>query len=316
MAYPIAPAQGFIRTPDRYRHDAFGHDGMVDGCTRIRPHSGLDTTPIVANARALSVLGGKVVRADWTIYAGNYVAVEATDGWIWLSLHLASRLVRPGDRVEEGDVIGIVGNTGGGGSGPLAGKTGNLGIHVHTCRCRDMAAVNRIVNGLVRARYKGETPDQWAAAHGLSDPYPHIISSLSGRASGTKGSTPTPTTPEEDPDMAFTEENSAQLAELAKAIPAVYKWVQDMQPKVDEVWRDVNALEWLKTRQGQEDIEAYQIAQLFGRLPIFDSLSPSADAAEIAKAVADKLAIPGVTPEVITQIAVAVNDEASRRLAD
>lgn len=178
MAWPIDPKQGFYRYPAKYVHDAFGHDGGVDGCKRVRPHSGGDSTPSVKSARALSVLGGKVVRTGWTIYAGNYVVVDAPDGWLWLDIHLASRLVATGADVGEGDAIGIVGNTGGGGSGPLAGKSGNLAIHLHTSRCKDMAAVDRIINGYVRARYKGETAAQWATAHGLSDPYPHIIKSV------------------------------------------------------------------------------------------------------------------------------------------
>lgn len=313
MAYPIAPKQGYLRVPSVYRHDAFAHDGS-DGCARVRPHSGIDSTPTVANAQALSVLGGKVVKADYTIYAGNYVVVQAPDGWLWLDIHLASRLVRAGDVVREGGVIGIVGNTGGGGA---LGTKARIGIHLHTSRCKDMTAVNRIVNGLVRARYKGESPEAWALNHGLSDPYPHIIRSLSDKASTPLDPTApvVPTTPEEEDDM-FDENHAAALGRVEAMLHQVFGWNQEMQPKLDEVWRDVNALEWLKNRQGQEDIAAYQIAQLFGRLPIFDSLSPSADAAEIAQAVADKLAIPGVTPEVITQIATAVNDEAHRRSAD
>lgn len=174
MAYPIDPKQGFMRTPDRYPHDAFG----VDTGGRVRPHSGFDSTPRVPNAEARSVLGGTVVKADWTKYAGNYVVEAAPDGWLWLTLHLASRSVRAGAVTEPGSVIGVVGNTGGGGA---LGSKATIGIHSHVSRCRDMAAVNRIVNGLVRPRYKGETNAEWAEAHGLSDPYPHIIESLKAR---------------------------------------------------------------------------------------------------------------------------------------
>lgn len=181
MSYPIDPKQGFLRTPDRYPHDAFA----VDTGGRVRPHSGIDSTPRVAGALARSVLGGVVTRADWTIYAGNYVVERAPDGWLWLSLHLASRLVRPGAVLKPGDPVGVVGNTGGGGTGPLAGKTG-MATHLHTSRCRDDAAVDRIVHGRVRPRYKGETNAQWAAAHGLSDPLPHINAAVKASAEAEK----------------------------------------------------------------------------------------------------------------------------------
>lgn len=174
MAYPIDPAQGILRTPSKFPHDAFG----VDTGGRVRPHSGTDSTPRVANCPARSVLGGRVIRIGWTIYAGNYVVVAAPDGWLWLDIHLARPSVVADEVIRPGDTIGIVGNTGGGGSGPLAGKTGKLAIHLHTSRCRDLEAVDRIINGLVRARRKGETSAQWAAAHGFSDPYPHIIASV------------------------------------------------------------------------------------------------------------------------------------------
>lgn len=174
MAYPIDPSQGFLRTPARYPHDAFG----VDTGGRVRPHSGIDSTPTIRDCPARSVLGGTVVRADWTRFAGNYVVEAAPDGWLWLTLHLASRHVRPGAVTTPGQQIGVVGNTGGGGA--LKDKP-VLGIHSHVSRCKDMAAVNRIINGLVRTRYKGETSAQWAIAHGLSDPYPHIIDSLKAK---------------------------------------------------------------------------------------------------------------------------------------
>lgn len=173
MAYPIHPSEGYLRTPARYPHDAFG----VDTGGRVRPHSGFDATPTVTNCPARSVLGGTVVQTGYTIYAGHYVVENAPDGWLWLSLHMSAVHVSKGQKTSPDSIIGVVGNTGGGGGSPLKGNAA-MGKHIHVSRCRDMAAVNRIINGRVRARLKNETSAQWAEAHGLSDPYPHILNSV------------------------------------------------------------------------------------------------------------------------------------------
>lgn len=167
MAYPIAPAQGFPRVPEKYPHDAFG----VDTGGRARPHSGFDLTPTVKNASAVPAVSGRVTRTGLSQYAGNYVEVVDSSNRRWLYIHLASISVRPGDSVVEGrTVLGIVGNTGG--NGALGNS--KMGVHLHVSLAQDATAANRILNGLVRARYKNETNAQWATAHGLIDPWPVI----------------------------------------------------------------------------------------------------------------------------------------------
>lgn len=206
MANPISKSEGFVRTPDRFPHDAFA----ADTGGRVRPHSGLDTTPTVANARARAVIGGTVTRVGRTVPAGNYVEILGDDGWLWLSIHLARQGVGSGARVEEDDVIGIVGNTGG--SGALTGGS-KLAVHSHVSRCRDRAAADRVLNGTVRARLKGETREQWATAHGFSDPWPTIRDG--------KASSDTPATSgdnEEDWLMALTDQQQGEL----------YAWVKGL----------------------------------------------------------------------------------------
>lgn len=238
MAYPIDPKNGFLRAPNPYKHDAFGHDGAVDGCARVRPHSGIDSTPRVPNCPARSVLGGRVVETGWTIYAGNYVVVAAPDGWLWLDIHMAKRTVTSGAVVAEGGQIGIVGNTGGGGSGPLAGKQGKLAIHQHTSRCRDMAAVGRIINGLVRSRRKGETSAQWATAHGLSDPYPHIIASVEDG----KSNAPATGTPIEEDDM-YSDTDRARDELTNKGVVQVANNVAAARVQLDRIEATLNRIE-------------------------------------------------------------------------
>lgn len=55
----------------------------------------------------------RITATDWTPLAGNYVLVEGADG-IAFYAHLQSGSVRPrlADRVEAGDLLGAVGNSG------------------------------------------------------------------------------------------------------------------------------------------------------------------------------------------------------------
>lgn len=247
MAYPIDPKHGYLRTPARYPHDAFG----VDTGGRARPHSGFDATPTIPSAPAQSVLGGRVIKTGYTIYAGYYVVEDAPDGWLWLSLHLAALAVNTGDVIGPGHMIGVVGRTGGGGGSPLTGNT-KMGIHIHVSRCQDMAAVNRIINGYVRARYKGETSAQWAKAHGLSDPYPHIIASGSDKASA-------PQNPQDGFLMALNDEQQKDL----------YDKVMGLDNKIDTVQTWISATrgeqlidgKWSKADQLQRSVDALPRAQ-------------------------------------------------------
>ena len=87
---------------------------LVDGEWRqIGVHEGTDIfaepgTPIRAT------LGGRVERVGWTFYSGWRVGVRGDDGRYWFYGHLRSYAdgMAEGLRVEAGDVLGYVGNTG------------------------------------------------------------------------------------------------------------------------------------------------------------------------------------------------------------
>jgi murein DD-endopeptidase MepM/ murein hydrolase activator NlpD len=75
-------------------------------------HRGMDFkadtgTPVLSGA------AGVVTRTDWNTGAnGNCVEVRYRDGTVAKYLHLSQTGVRPGERVEQGAVLGLVGNTG------------------------------------------------------------------------------------------------------------------------------------------------------------------------------------------------------------
>jgi murein DD-endopeptidase MepM/ murein hydrolase activator NlpD len=65
-------------------------------------------TPIVA------VLGGRVEQIGWTFYSGWRVGIRGDDGRYWFYAHMRTYApgLGEGDRVETGQHIGAVGNTG------------------------------------------------------------------------------------------------------------------------------------------------------------------------------------------------------------
>lgn len=76
-----------------------------------RLHAGVDFaagtgTPVLASA------GGRVVRSGWGGGYGNVVMIDHGRGVMTRYAHLSKLLARPGQRVEQGEVVGRVGSTG------------------------------------------------------------------------------------------------------------------------------------------------------------------------------------------------------------
>jgi peptidoglycan LD-endopeptidase LytH len=136
----MAPAHGRVREERSHYLPAVPHRGMVFPVARtnwysiinfsddwqaprmrliqgvwrqVGVHEGNDIfaepgTPVRA------VLGGRVERLGWTFYSGWRVGVRGDDGRYWFYAHLRrfAAGLSAGDRVDPGDVIGAVGNTG------------------------------------------------------------------------------------------------------------------------------------------------------------------------------------------------------------
>lgn len=78
---------------------------------RVKPHRGVDYaanvgTPVYAAG------DGKVIRASYDRYNGHHVFIEHGGGITTKYLHFSKRKVKKGQRVKQGQTIGLVGKTG------------------------------------------------------------------------------------------------------------------------------------------------------------------------------------------------------------
>ena len=103
---------GFMRPIKGGRiSSVFGSQRILNGIPK-NLHNGLDIavprgTPVYAMADGIVRLG-----ADNFYYPGNYILLDHGQGLNSSYLHLSKLLVKTGDRVKKGDVIGKVGTTG------------------------------------------------------------------------------------------------------------------------------------------------------------------------------------------------------------
>ena len=78
---------------------------------KIKAHRGIDYaaptgTPVV------SAGDGRVVRAGYTEANGNYLVIQHGQQYTTKYLHLSKRLVKQGQKVDQGQLVGTVGATG------------------------------------------------------------------------------------------------------------------------------------------------------------------------------------------------------------
>jgi len=107
---PIGSPLPFVQPVDGPLSSSFGRRRVLNG-ERRSPHSGLDIavdtgTPIANPAPGIVTLTGNFY------FNGNAVFVDHGDGLISMMCHLSRIDVTEGQRVERGDVLGLVGATG------------------------------------------------------------------------------------------------------------------------------------------------------------------------------------------------------------
>lgn len=99
--YFIWPVEGNITSRFGYRTVSVGTNN----------HRALDiAAPKGTDVKAAD--SGTVVYSGWHDSYGNYVKLQHDNGSYTLYAHLSKRLVKAGDRVAQGDIIGKVGSTG------------------------------------------------------------------------------------------------------------------------------------------------------------------------------------------------------------
>ncbi len=100
---PAAPEYTFI----------WPASGAISGGMTAKHPRGIDIAADPGDL-VIAARGGEVIAAggDACCVYGLHVIVQHDDGWSSLYAHLDSLLVEPGDRVEQGDVLGPAGATG------------------------------------------------------------------------------------------------------------------------------------------------------------------------------------------------------------
>lgn len=89
----------------------FSHARMHPVLKRVRPHLGIDYAAPTGSP-VQSIGNGRVLFAGRKRGEGNMVHVRHSNGYETMYLHLSRILVRPGQHVDQGQRIGLVGSTG------------------------------------------------------------------------------------------------------------------------------------------------------------------------------------------------------------
>ena len=74
-------------------------------------HTGCDFA-VPTGTNVLAVADGKVANANWGQAYGTQIVEALEDGTFFIYAHLSKSLVKPGDKISKGQVIGKSGNTG------------------------------------------------------------------------------------------------------------------------------------------------------------------------------------------------------------
>lgn len=77
-----------------------------------RGHAAIDIVPRNGDYNIRAASSGVIVTNSWKWDNGNYLVLRQDNGYYTMYAHLSQKLVSEGQRVEKGQVIGIMGRTG------------------------------------------------------------------------------------------------------------------------------------------------------------------------------------------------------------
>ncbi len=105
--------KAFLRAPVNFKYISsnFNPRRLHPVTGTVKPHRGIDYaaptgTPVV------SAGNGKVIKAGYNKYNGNYVFIQHGSAYVTKYLHLNKRLAKTGQKIKQGQKIGTVGSTG------------------------------------------------------------------------------------------------------------------------------------------------------------------------------------------------------------
>ncbi|CAM4095745.1 peptidoglycan DD-metalloendopeptidase family protein [Pseudoalteromonas ostreae] len=105
--------KAFLRAPVNFKYisSSFNPRRLHPVTGQVRAHRGIDYaartgTPVVASGN------GKVIKAGYSKYNGNYIFISHGTQYVTKYLHLNKKLVKTGQKVKQGQKIGTVGSTG------------------------------------------------------------------------------------------------------------------------------------------------------------------------------------------------------------
>lgn len=103
----------FLRSPVNFTYisSSFNPRRLHPVTGQVRPHNGIDYAANVGTP-VMSAGDGKVIASSYNNLNGNYVFIQHGERYVTKYLHLSKRLVKNGERVKQGELIGRVGATG------------------------------------------------------------------------------------------------------------------------------------------------------------------------------------------------------------
>ncbi len=96
----------------RYITSPYGYRGAVTGVVTNGNHKGVDIGRTYYTSEVKAAKAGVVTISQWNNSYGNYVVVSHGTGYSTLYAHMSSRKVTVGQKVSQGQVLGITGATG------------------------------------------------------------------------------------------------------------------------------------------------------------------------------------------------------------